>query len=140
MKKILSVVAALVLTLSMAAASVSAAETSESSAQLYCSHSSGTVTDTIIHQEYAYIDNASHGYVAIDYVKCKTCLEILDMRRYYVNRAGHKTGKETYCGSNHSGNYTEHYYTYRSVCEICNGTVERTGKTGCTAKHCIEPQ
>lgn len=142
MKKILSIVAAMVLALSMAAVSVYAQEADEASvAQINCSHSYGTVTDTVVRQVFEPVNDSKHGYSAIDYTRCSICNTLLDISdRYYVNVTDHNFGPETYCGSNHSGNYTEHYYTYRKACQACNRAVERRGLTGCTAKRCIEPQ
>lgn len=141
MKKILSIVAAMVLTISMAAVSVYAAEadTDEASTQADCLHTD-KIVKTVINQELIAINDSDHGLLARDYTCCRICGAILGHSDYYfVNVTKHTLGQERYT-YNHSGNYTEHYYVRSQTCGGCGKVVERKGWTGCTAKRCIEPQ
>ena len=129
----------MVLTLSMAAVSVYAAEADEASAQAACLHTD-RIVKTIIYQEWVPVNDSNHGLRVVDYTCCKTCGAVLWNSAYYnVNVEAHKFGPETYT-SNHSGNYTEHSYAYSKTCGVCGKVAKRTGWTGCTEKRCIEPQ
>ncbi|MDE7225061.1 MAG: hypothetical protein K2O34_14950 [Acetatifactor sp.] len=139
MKKILSIVAAMALALSMAAVSVYAEEADEASAQADCLHTSGTVVEK---QNWSkeYVNDELHNLTMMEYHYCRDCRMYLYPIGPYVYRTeGHDFDPGRYT-SNHSGNYTEHYYTYSKTCKVCKGEVKRMGKTGCTAKRCIEPQ
>ena len=141
MKKILSIFATMVLTLSMAAVSVYAAEadTDVTSAQAACTHPGVTNVEKEYQTPVA-INDELHEIRVIAYHYCANCGGFRFYVGPYVERtAEQRFGPETYT-SNHSGNYTEHYYTYTKVCKDCGRAIERTGKTGCTAKLCIEPQ
>lgn len=140
MKKTFFVFVAMALTLSMAAFSVYAAEAEGASVQISCTHSGGRALRTV-YGSLELINSSIHGRPAVDIIYCRFCGETISTSEpYYDNKELHTFASEKYMGSNHSGNYTEHYYTYRKACTVCGGAVERTGKTGCTANRCIEPQ
>lgn len=138
MKKFFLIVATMALTFSVAA-SVHAAEENEASAQAACTHSAGTTEQS--QKTYTSAGDQQHNIYLTYLYYCNSCGAVVRYSGPYpLGSELHDFEPEKYMGSNHSGNYSEHYYTYRKACRICGGAVERRGKTGCTAKKCIEPQ
>ena len=100
-----------------------------------CSHSGKTYPISTCYFYPGY--GSVHYKNTIYYVRCPICGE-KELNRDEETPEPHTFSQKQCVGSNHSGSYTQHTYSYVSTC-ACGFTTSETIPAGCTPNRCVDP-
>lgn len=102
-----------------------------------CSHSKEVLPPVVTSSP----KNANEHYkVEIHKVYCRICDKYWISSESRISELHVYNPYRQYAGSNHTGHYTLHTYSYRYTCAACGYAKIDTFPTGCTAYSCVEPQ
>lgn len=104
--------------------------------ELTCSH-----TKTIIPQT-SCIPNGDSGHYRNEtrYLLCRDCNKAKELSSTSFSEAHSYYANSKYIGSNHTGPYSSHTYSYGYTCAACGYVKIETVPAGCTASGCVDPQ
>lgn len=138
MKKILSLVLAVIMIMAMCIPAF-AAEGNGTTTAAECSHSSGVRPEAQI--TYILVDNTYHNKWRAYLYYCNACGEPLyaSNSATLLGKEEHTRGTGTYVSSTHTGDYSTHYYTMKGKCTICEGSITWKVATRCTKSSCFDP-
>lgn len=139
MKKLLSLVLAVVLIMSLAVPAF-AAQADDVASVTGCTHSGTPKTEEQL--TYIYKDNTCHNKYRTYVYYCRSCGVFLgNSNATLIDTPAHThdAGAGTYVSSTHVGDYSVHYYTYKGPCNICDHSYTWPVDAPCQKSNCVDP-